>query len=320
MRRLLAVLFAEALLFASLPSQVEAAAPDTAIVVSSCGSVPVTYTPGQGRPMTQDTTGTLCTAGGSGGGNVTITSPIGQGTMATNVGVAIAADQSTIPVASFDSGGTNTCTDTTDHACKVFVSNAGVAQGSTTSGQTVAPIGCRTLTSAPTDTTAQTNMPSCTVGGALRIDFGGSAALPAGTALIGKAGIDQTTPGTTNNVTVSTNVGTLPLLQATASAAVSTSSAATLQVVAASGSTVIRVMQWQLVTTLANNVTWESGDTGGACANPVALTGAMPFAANGGASAGSGLGPILVLPSGKALCMLTSAATQISGSVAYMQQ
>lgn len=146
---------------------------------------------------------------------------------------------------------------------------------------------------------------------------GGS--VPAGPNLIGGVRIDQTTPGSTNNVTVSTNVGTLPLLQATASAAVSTSSAATLQVVAASGSTVIRVMQWELVTTLANNVTWESGDTGGSCANPVALSGAMPFAANGGASAGSGLGPVLVLPSGKALCMLTSAATQISGSVAYAQ-
>lgn len=45
-----------------------------------------------------------------------------------------------------------------------------VAQGSTTSGQNVSPMGCRTLTSAPTDTTAQTNMPSCDVNGALRVN------------------------------------------------------------------------------------------------------------------------------------------------------
>lgn len=57
------------------------------------------------------------------------------------------------------------------------VTASGVAQGSTTSGQTVIPIGCRTLTSAPTDTTAQTNMPSCTTGGALRTD-GSSATQP----------------------------------------------------------------------------------------------------------------------------------------------
>lgn len=50
-------------------------------------------------------------------------------------------------------------------------SAAGVAQGSTTSGQTLSPIGCRTLTSAPSDTTAQTNMPWCRVNGAMALDL-----------------------------------------------------------------------------------------------------------------------------------------------------
>jgi hypothetical protein len=52
----------------------------------------------------------------------------------------------------------------------VVDSATGVAQGSTTSGQTLSPIGCRTLTSAPTDTTAQTNMPWCRVNGTQATD------------------------------------------------------------------------------------------------------------------------------------------------------
>ncbi len=105
---------------------------------------------------------------------------------------------------------------------------------------------------------------------------------------------------------------------ANVSAAVTVSTATTTQIVAATSGT-IHVSHWLLVTTLADNVTWESGDTGGSCANPVALTGAIPFGANSGASVGSGFGDVLVLPAGKALCVLTSAATQISGSVAYRQ-
>lgn len=180
---------------------------------------------------------------------------------------------------------------------------------------------------------------SCTnpisIGGCLeQLHADATASLPAGSAIVGKFGIDQTTPGTTNGVALAqinaattlagngpTGTGAQRVTQSNdnSSAPVNVSTATTTQIVAASGSTVIHVRSWILVTTLADNVTWESGDTGGSCANPVALTGAMPFAANGGAAFGSGAGDVMVLPSGKALCMLTSAATQISGSVSYEQ-
>lgn len=68
--------------------------------------------------------------------------------------------------------------DTTNGLWVNVKSATGVAQGSTTSGQTISPIGCRTLTSAPTDTTAQTNMPWCRTWGALASDlysWGGTA-------------------------------------------------------------------------------------------------------------------------------------------------
>lgn len=54
-------------------------------------------------------------------------------------------------------------------------SATGVAQGSTTSGQTISPIGCRTLSAEPTDTTAQTNVPRCNIQGAVAVQVVGGA-------------------------------------------------------------------------------------------------------------------------------------------------
>jgi len=84
------------------------------------------------------------------------------------------------------------------------------AQGSTTSGQTGPLVQGAVTTSAPTYTTAQTNPLSLDTAGNLRDVEKNSAsilsavqgAIPAGTNLIGKVGIDQTTPGTTNGVQV----------------------------------------------------------------------------------------------------------------------
>lgn len=45
----------------------------SAVVVSSCGTPPITYTAGQSYPLTMDTTGHLCnTASGGSGGAVTV--------------------------------------------------------------------------------------------------------------------------------------------------------------------------------------------------------------------------------------------------------
>lgn len=60
----------------------------------------------------------------------------------------------------------------TDGSLRVSVTSAtGVAQGSTTSGQTLSPVGYATLTSAPTYTTAQTNIPWLRTNGAQAIDL-----------------------------------------------------------------------------------------------------------------------------------------------------
>jgi hypothetical protein len=49
----------------SHPAQAQIAA----TVVGTCGTPPSTYSPGQAKPVTQDTTGTLCSSSGGGGGS-----------------------------------------------------------------------------------------------------------------------------------------------------------------------------------------------------------------------------------------------------------
>jgi len=74
-----------------------------------------------------------------------------------------------------------------------------VAQASTTSAQVGPLIQCAVTTSAPSYTTAQTDPCSLTTAGELRVNLS-SGALAAGANVIGKVGVDQTTPGTTNAV------------------------------------------------------------------------------------------------------------------------
>lgn len=155
--------------------------------------------------------------------------------------------------------------------------------------------------------------------------FGGvSGAIPAGTALIGKVGIDQTTPGTTNNVTLSTNVGTLPLVQATASVPITfTAAGGPTQIIAASGSLKVYITHIDYVLSGAGTFALITG-TGTNCGTGTTyLEGAsghpLSFAANGGISEGGGLGPIYVTGAGGEVCAITTGAVDTSGHIAYAQ-
>lgn len=109
------------------------------------------------------------------------------------------------------------------------------------------------------------------------------------------------------------------VIQADSTAAINVSTATTTQLVALSSGKKIYVTHWDVVAAGADNITLEYG-TGSNCGTgTTVLTGAYNFAANGGISAGSGLGPILVVPASNALCILTSAAVQASGVVSYTQ-
>lgn len=101
--------------------------------------------------------------------SATIAGPLGSALSAASIPVVIASDQAALNVSS------------------------GVAQGSTTSGQTGALIQCATLTAAPTKTTATTNAVSCDVNQNIRtLDT-----LAPGSTI-------QAIPGTTNGLSFAT--------------------------------------------------------------------------------------------------------------------
>lgn len=109
------------------------------------------------------------------------------------------------------------------------------------------------------------------------------------------------------------------LTQANASAAISVSTATTTQLVALSASAVIHVTSFDVIAGGSGNITFVYG-TGSSCGTgTTSLTGAYPLTAQAGIAKGNGLGPVLVVPAGNALCVTTSAAVQMSGSVSYTQ-
>ena len=109
------------------------------------------------------------------------------------------------------------------------------------------------------------------------------------------------------------------IIQASASVAINVSSATTTQLVALSGSTKIYVTSFDAIAGGTGNITFVYG-TGSSCGTgTTSLTGAYNLTAQAGIAKGNGLGPVLVVPAGNALCVTTSAAVQMSGSVAYTQ-
>lgn len=109
------------------------------------------------------------------------------------------------------------------------------------------------------------------------------------------------------------------VIQASASVPINISTATTTQLVALSGTTKIYVTGWDVIAAGTGNITLEYG-TGSTCGTgTTVLTGAYNLTAQAGIARGNGLGPVLVVPAGNALCALTSAAVQMSGSLAYTQ-
>jgi hypothetical protein len=160
-----------------------------------------------------------------------------------------------------------------------------------------------------------------------------SSALPAGAATaanqeVTAAGTSATSAqavqGVTGGVPLPTNGantgGNLTsIIQAGASVAINISTIGPTQLVPAVSGKTIYVTEWNALAAGTTNMTFEYG-TGSNCGTGTqALTGAYAFTAQSGAAPGSGLGPILVVPAGNALCALNSAAVQLSGSLSYTQ-
>lgn len=147
-----------------------------------------------------------------------------------------------------------------------------------------------------------TGTPATVVGCLGQIDDDVKGPIPAGTNTIGNVGADPSSgKGTPSSVPI--NV----------------SSATTTQLVALSGSTKIYITSFDVVAGGTGNITFEYG-TGTACAaGTTVLTGAYNLTAQAGIAKGAGVGAILIVPAGNALCVLTSASVQMSGSVSFQQ-
>jgi hypothetical protein len=134
----------------------------------------------------------------------------------------------------------------------------------------------------------------------------------------------QAVQGVTGGVPMPTNganTGGSPtsIIQAGASVPINVSAATTTQLVAAISGKTIYVTAWDVIAAGTTNFTFEYG-TGLNCAGgTTSLTGAYSLVAQFGAAKGSGLGPVLVVPAGNALCAVSSAPVQVSGSLAYTQ-
>jgi hypothetical protein len=126
-------------------------------------------------------------------------------------------------------------------------------------------------------------------------------------------------PAKAQYVGVNSGGNLVGLIQADASVKIDVSAATTTQLVALSSGKKIYVTAWDVIAAGTGNLKLVYG-TGANCGTGTTdLTGAYNLTAQAGLSKGNGLGAVLVVPASNALCVTTSAAVQMSGSLAYTQ-
>ena len=108
-------------------------------------------------------------------------------------------------------------------------------------------------------------------------------------------------------------------VQSSASIPINIATGTTTQLVALVANQTIYITSWDVMAGGTGNFTLEYG-TGTNCGTgTTTLTGAYPLIAQAGISKGNGLGPVLIVPPGNALCALTDQTIQYSGSISYAQ-
>lgn len=135
-------------------------------------------------------------------------------------------------------------------------------------------------------------------------------------ALVGAA--NDTTPVDTNGVTSSGARGSI--IQADGSVPIAMTTAATTQLVALTSGQKIYITAWDATAAGTTNFKLVTG-TGTNCGTGQSdLTGNYNWIAQAGIAKGSGLGPVIVAPTGQAVCGTNSAGVTVSGSLAYTKQ
>jgi hypothetical protein len=205
-------------------------------------------------------------------------------------------------------------------AAGAFASGAGVDGWDLTQG-------------AKADSACGTATGTCSVVALLKfLNTSVSAAIPAGSAIIGKVGIDQTTPGTTNGVQVNAalpagtntigNIGSDPSQGGATPAFIfqALPATATTKIITASGSTVTYITSLLAFAGGTTNWTIKYG-TGTNCGTgTTTLTGPFPLTAQAGFAQGNGSGAVVIVPSGKDTCITTDASVSGGTHMTYQQK
>jgi hypothetical protein len=180
----------------------------------------------------------------------------------------------------------------------------GAATSANQASQITQETAINTALGAPTDAVCATATGNCSLTALTKYSNNTPPVLGAGTATVGNVGSDP-----------SSGKGT------PSSKAINVSTATTTQLVAISGTTKIYVTSFDVIAGGTGNITFEYGtQTTNPCdTGTTALTGPYNLTAQAGIAKGDGVGAVLVVPAGNALCVLTSAAVQMSGSVSYQQ-
>lgn len=221
---------------------------------------------------------------------------LGQKTSAASFPVVLASDQSTLPVSAAD-----------------------YAQGSTTSGQLGPLLQAAVTTAAPTYTNGQTSPITQTTSSGLRTTLisatgtvvsnsqGAADGQGNGTALVVAADEWLWNGASWDKATACANTAT-----------VSVTAGNTTQIVALSGTTVIRVCSFTVAISLTGSAQWITG-TGTNCGTPTSITAAVPLltATPWGLSAGGGQ-TLFRGSAGGELC-LAAVTGNVTGFVTYAQ-
>lgn len=260
-----------------------------------------TLTTGQQAALQLDANGNAKVAIVSGGGTGGTASSFSSAFPATGTAIGVTNGTNMVPLNADGSG-------------NLKVVGVGVAQGSTTSGQSVSPIGCRTLSSAPTDTTAQTNMPRCMTDGSLAMTIvsgGGTGGTSSSFA--------SAFPSTGTAIGAQNSSGMGGLISCDASVVYDASTSGSTQLVALSSGKKVYICGYSLFAAGTVNVELDYG-TGTACAtSPTKIVPAYQLTTQTGFSDQSPFYRGLSTAASNALCIKTSAGVAVQAIVYYTQ-
>lgn len=225
---------------------------------------------------------------------------LGQKAMAASMAVVLASDQASVPVAATLQAGTA--------GIGKLTANSGVDIGDVDVASIAAGnnnIGDVDVASSALPTGAATSANQSTEITALQLIDD----------VVGTTG--SAVPTKANYMGAASSGNLTGLIQADNSVKIDVSTATTTQLVALTSAQKIYVTSWDVIAAGTGTIKLVYG-TGSSCGTGTTdLTGAYSLIAQAGIAKGNGLGPVLVVPAGNALCVTTSAGVGMQGSVAY---